>query len=347
MRQRIVSMERPDAARLNQDNADIPVIVPDVWVPLPVQNPILPQLLAPIPVSNFYGPTVSDPVPVDAVVLQPVKVPVRQPDYVPRSIAFNPLAAYPGVNDPFFISTQSVFAAANARVVPPVVGKSSSVITTDQAPVAWVPNPIKPNDRKAGLPPRVAQSQTFNPLAASPGVDDPFFVHTPQNVRGVPNPVGKSRVTNPFIAAAVADAYVPPQTRPPYSAPARLPQSIAVDAFTTPAAPVVWVPPTIRAFRHETTPKPQTVSYAPTVSPFVEPEWLVTVETYEPGIQGPKPNKQAKSRAVGAFSPNVAPNVIFSPYIQASPVLDTVVPRWYLCRTPIRTSGSRGPERAR
>jgi len=328
---------------------EIPAV--PVWVPVPVQNARLPQFKQPTPQSVIYSPTVDVVVPADAVVLSQVKGPVQkpvvsprsvavnvattpavvadavvlpaqkvpqpQPVRIPRSVAFNPLAASPGVDDAFFISTQSQFAAANARVVPTVVGQSSSITPMEippVPPVEWVVAPVKPTHRSVGPPPRQAQSQTFNPLAASPGVDDPFFIRNVAVPQFVPRVVGHSSTEVPFIP----DAYVPPQTQPVRRAePKKLSSSINNVYFTPPVAET-WVPPTIKAFRHTTTPKPQTVCYQPNSSLFEEPPWLIVVQLYDPNTQGPKSNKQAKSRVTGAFTPNVAPNVILSPWIQSA-----------------------------
>ena len=292
----------------------------DVVVAAPVG--VFPQVHSPVPKPAVSPRSVAvnvittPAVVADAVVLPAQKVPQPQPVRVPRSVAFNPLAASPGVDDPFFISTQSQFAVANARIVPNPVGKSrvnNPMEVPPTPPVDWVASPVIPIIRSVGPPPRRAQSQVFNPLAASPGVDDPFFIRDVDVPKFVPPTVGKSLSKLPFIA----DAYVPPQVKPVQRIEQKNPQSHIQSVFPAPAVADAWVPPTIRPFRHVTTPKPQTVGYLPTVGIFEEQPWIVTVQLFDPSSK-PLPNKQAKSRAYGTFTPNVAPNVILSPWIQSA-----------------------------
>jgi hypothetical protein len=186
-------------------------------------------------------------------------------------------------------------------------------------PVEWVSAPVKPTHRTVGPPPRQAQSQTFNPLAASPGVNDPFYIRQPY-------------------------------LRPPE--PAFQPKSQSFGTFRDLVVADTWVPSVALAFRHTTTPKPQSTSYQPVSDvpfvfqtvigvykppkiwpvfrpqsricnplsdhPSVDDPWLIVVQLYDPLTQGPKPNKQAKSRFALVATPNVPPNVILSPWIQSA-----------------------------
>lgn len=325
--------------------ADVVVTLPD-WVPSPVQNAVLPRFLQPSPQSVLYSPTIAALAAVDVAVPAQVKPPVFAPAInprsvalnpsiapnvpvlaqnrttvpaappVPRSVAFNPLAASPGVDDAFYISIQSQLAGANARVVPPVVGRSSSttpMVVPAAPPVEWIPPQVLPLVRPLTPPPHVAQSQAYNPLASSPGVNDAFFIRNVVPPVRAPQVQPKSISDVPFLA----DAYAPPQVKPVVRTEVKPPQSNADNVYFTPAPVAAWVPPVMRVYNFTTEPKPQTVCYQPGVAPFVEPEWLVTIQLPDPSSKQP-PNLQAKSRAAGAFTPNIPPNVILSPWIQSA-----------------------------